>query len=1089
MRARTRSFGRAAVLAVWLPLGGGLSAQGIDLGDVTLGGDGTGTAPAANVGLDMLSGAFVTGGAPGTVNAAGTAPVAVVDSDYIDSVFIIGPPGGAAGAPYEQTITQSGVTFVFPAGDATGTSWYYIYGNAESGEGQKPPTVGNRTFETAVGIHAAAGITYNLDALREVGDVGCFLTYWGSDSDCGGSNVNLYAIVSNDVDGVIASKSLALTVVYGEAMSLEIPAEAQYLTLAVGALDGNIGCAHGMFGQPTLASDCAAEPVALGLTPAAATLAPGFTLQLAATSLNDVGLPLEDLTAAASGTVYTVAPAGVVQVSADGLVTALAAGVATVTATNGTLEGTSTITVETIESLRVIPGSAATTVGKAAQLQVIGVSASGTTFDATAVATTYAASPAGVVSVSAAGLVTAVAVGEAEVTATHRGAVTAKAGFAVVGGFIDLGNVAAGGNGVDPVPAGNLGINAETGTFRQAREEGNVTVQDGVNPQPVPASSFVDSVFVIQSDIAQVINTAGVAFDFAAGDSLNGWANILDALEPGGPDYLEMGTAGRFYNGVGIHAAQGITYDLDALRAQHGAAAVKHFWAIAGEASGQAGGSAVNAYAILSDGFEVLPGGVASVSNATDRGELIQLEIPEGAQFLTLACGAFNSDVSGDHGAFALAQVSAVPFDASAVSSLEASPPLLRLAIGDPAVQIALRCQSARTGFRGLTIVPDPEDATYSSSDRAVATVSAAGEISAVGAGSATIQASFGGQSVQIPVFVDVVAIDLNDVTAGGDGKGTAPAENVGVNPADGTFVQTYLDGRLNETPGTANPEGVADSDFIDSVFFIGPTGDPDADVYTQAITLSGIGFDFPNADAIGTGWNYILRDANGGEGPNLSPPVTVGRYDYTRGVGIHSACGITYDLDLLREVHGADAVGTFVTAWGMDNGPGNVNLYAILSSDADGIIASRTFNALQYGGAALILEIPAGASYLTLATGSNGADGSDHGTFAEAMILPKGGVQPGVRFRRGDANADGGLNITDGIFVLNYLFLGGTAPPCLEAADANDDGGLNITDGIFTLNYLFLGGSAPPAPGPDACGLDEDADEFDCASYPQESC
>ena len=87
--------------------------------------------------------------------------------------------------------------------------------------------------------------------------------------------------------------------------------------------------------------------------------------------------------------------------------------------------------------------------------------------------------------------------------------------------------------------------------------------------------------------------------------------------------------------------------------------------------------------------------------------------------------------------------------------------------------------------------------------------------------------------------------------------------------------------------------------------------------------------------------------------------------------------------------------------------------------------------------------------------------------------------------FRRGDANDDGGLNITDGIFILNYLFLGGPAPPCEETADSNDDGGVNITDGIFVLNYLFLGGPAPPAPGPDVCGPDPaGSPDLGCASY-----
>ncbi len=101
------------------------------------------------------------------------------------------------------------------------------------------------------------------------------------------------------------------------------------------------------------------------------------------------------------------------------------------------------------------------------------------------------------------------------------------------------------------------------------------------------------------------------------------------------------------------------------------------------------------------------------------------------------------------------------------------------------------------------------------------------------------------------------------------------------------------------------------------------------------------------------------------------------------------------------------------------------------------------------------------------------------------SFSLEPGEGPSGEQFRRGDSNADGAINITDGIYTLNYLFLGGGEPPCMEAADANDDGGLNITDGIYLLNYLFLGGVAPPAPGPDACGPDPaGSPALGCASY-----
>ena len=55
--------------------------------------------------------------------------------------------------------------------------------------------------------------------------------------------------------------------------------------------------------------------------------------------------------------------------------------------------------------------------------------------------------------------------------------------------------------------------------------------------------------------------------------------------------------------------------------------------------------------------------------------------------------------------------------------------------------------------------------------------------------------------------------------------------------------------------------------------------------------------------------------------------------------------------------------------------------------------------------------------------------------------------------FLRGDASGDGEVVISDAIFALGYLFLGGDAPPCDDAADANDDGTLEITDAIYILS------------------------------------
>lgn len=62
-----------------------------------------------------------------------------------------------------------------------------------------------------------------------------------------------------------------------------------------------------------------------------------------------------------------------------------------------------------------------------------------------------------------------------------------------------------------------------------------------------------------------------------------------------------------------------------------------------------------------------------------------------------------------------------------------------------------------------------------------------------------------------------------------------------------------------------------------------------------------------------------------------------------------------------------------------------------------------------------------------------------------------------------GDANGNGVVNISDPIFLNNYLFLGGPPPTCLAACDANSDGRVDVSDPVFMLNVLFGGQQPPP--------------------------
>lgn len=101
-------------------------------------------------------------------------------------------------------------------------------------------------------------------------------------------------------------------------------------------------------------------------------------------------------------------------------------------------------------------------------------------------------------------------------------------------------------------------------------------------------------------------------------------------------------------------------------------------------------------------------------------------------------------------------------------------------------------------------------------------------------------------------------------------------------------------------------------------------------------------------------------------------------------------------------------------------------------------------------------------------------------GAISETPVLIDGAISIGAGFVRGDCNGLSGGNLADPIFLLGFLFVDPTLPPCLDACDVNDDGSINIADVIYHLAYLFHGFSPPLPPWP-FCGDDPTADSLDC--------
>lgn len=64
---------------------------------------------------------------------------------------------------------------------------------------------------------------------------------------------------------------------------------------------------------------------------------------------------------------------------------------------------------------------------------------------------------------------------------------------------------------------------------------------------------------------------------------------------------------------------------------------------------------------------------------------------------------------------------------------------------------------------------------------------------------------------------------------------------------------------------------------------------------------------------------------------------------------------------------------------------------------------------------------------------------------------------------RCGNANNDASVNVSDAIYIINYVFLGGGAPqPVTACGDTNQDAGLNISDAVYLINFVFIGGPPP---------------------------
>ena len=151
------------------------------------------------------------------------------------------------------------------------------------------------------------------------------------------------------------------------------------------------------------------------VTAAATTMEVRQSIQFTAQALDHSGAPINDL-----ATQWSSSNPAVATVSASGLVTGLAAGTVTITATIGGTRGTVALTIVPIAvaAVAVIPDSAVLAFPSTLQLVVV---ITGTRGDTLARAVTWSSSNPGIASVSETGLVTTWVGGRVTITATSEG--------------------------------------------------------------------------------------------------------------------------------------------------------------------------------------------------------------------------------------------------------------------------------------------------------------------------------------------------------------------------------------------------------------------------------------------------------------------------------------------------------------------------------------------------------------------------------------------------------------------------------------------------------------------------------------------
>ena len=76
--------------------------------------------------------------------------------------------------------------------------------------------------------------------------------------------------------------------------------------------------------------------------------------------------------------------------------------------------------------------------------------------------------------------------------------------------------------------------------------------------------------------------------------------------------------------------------------------------------------------------------------------------------------------------------------------------------------------------------------------------------------------------------------------------------------------------------------------------------------------------------------------------------------------------------------------------------------------------------------------------------------------TSSANYVVGQGFWQNAFLCRKGDADGNSHTNITDAVYIINYIFAGGPEPYSECNGDADGNGYINISDAVWLIHYIF---------------------------------